>query len=123
MAAMSKRKSDLLRRIVIRRFTEAMTEAIHLVGEPLEVIERELVPFWGRAVHDILIQVGACSCTACRDDPPPDSPCFMDVSPSGRMAMFPPHHPMSFAQFLEGYIMGRDMAFGELSGTAPEEEQ
>jgi hypothetical protein len=123
MAAMSKEKSEVLRTVVMWCFTAAMKDAIHLVGEPNDVVERELVPYWEQAVHAVLVRVGACSCPECREDPPPDEVCFMEMSRTERLAMFPPWHQMSYREFLKGFHMGVSMAFAELAGTAPEEEQ
>ncbi len=123
MAAMSKETSDALFRIVLRRATEAMKEAVHLLDAPDEVLERELVPYWEEAIHDVWKRIGICSCPENRDGPKHDGRCFMEMTRAERLSLFRKGHPMAYDQFLEGYRMGRSMAFAELTGAAPEEDQ
>ena len=123
MAAMSKEQSDALRTVLMYYATEAMKDARHLWDAPDEVVERELVPYWEKAIHTVWIKAGICSCPESRADPLPNEPCFMEMTRDERLVLFREGHPMSYGEFLEAFNMGRNMAFAELAGTAPKEDQ
>lgn len=89
-----------LREAALGHFTKALREAVPLVGQDETRVRAGLFLLWRDAVHQTLVDVGACPCVHHMDG------CLLEGSPQEQVTSFPASHSLGFDKFLTTFHEG-----------------
>lgn len=114
---MTPEQHSRLRAVSISHFSAALSRAIPLIGQAEADVRAGLWPLWRTALHDILVEVGACPCASGQPD------CVATWSDQRLAAAFPDGHSMGFAVLEESFhasVAAAGMALATFSGEDPQ---
>ncbi|GEM_PF-5139508 len=109
---MTRSQRARLRTVALARFSAALREAIPLVGQDETRVRAGLSQIWREALHQTLVEVGACPCVDQAEG------CIAQQSESQLYSLFPSRHALGFDTFVEAFHKGAALASFALRPTS-----